>query len=150
MPGEIEVEVAATIDGLERLGRTVSAAVPAIVFDLGAETRNVFREFIPRGIPGNSTNPPGALGESVTVTGVGGNTVLVGPTLIYTRQRNYGGSIYPKRASMLRFYRFGQLYVVPEVYQRPSNYLLMTYVVVGREAATWTARRLRPIIARAG
>lgn len=105
----------------------------------------------PVGVGGNSTNAPGDLRRSIIVTGPvpapDGWAGEVGPTMIYGRQRELGGPIFPKSASALKFTKFGTVYVIgpsvipsvsighvfmrrPGVYQKPEPYMLPGYLEV--------------------
>jgi hypothetical protein len=47
----------------------------------------------------------------------------VGPTVIYGRQRELGGDIYPKNVAALKFTRFGVVWYRTHVYQKPNPYM---------------------------
>ena len=88
-------------------------------------------EKAPVGVTGNSTNAPGDLRRSIVVEGpAGGDGIYsgkVGPTVIYGRQRELGGDIYPVHARALVFTKFGTVYTVQRVYQKPEPFLKPAY-----------------------
>ena len=66
------------------------------------------------GTPGNTTNAPGDLAASVIVDGpIGGNGYYwgaTGPTLIYAKQRNFGGYIFARNVTFMRFTIFDRVF----------------------------------------
>ncbi len=125
------VDVAATILGLDALGARVEKATEQIVKDTLHLLQLAAAAKAPKGVPGNSTNPSGDLARSIDVEGPrGGSGVYsgqVGPTVIYGRQRELGGPIYPQVASMLAFVKFGELIITSRVYQAPEPYMKPAY-----------------------
>ena len=123
----IEIDVADTIAGFEMLIDRVNAATEGIVGDALHLIQLAAMRNAPIGTPGNSTNPPGDLARSIDVDGPYGGDGLwageVGPTVIYGRQRELGGDIYPRTAKALHFWRFGEEVYTRHVYQAPEPYL---------------------------
>lgn len=120
------VDVSAAIAGLDALTIRIDDATRQIVADAAHIVQaNVMRE-APVGKPGNTTNAPGDLRRSIDVEGPHGAAGLyearVGPTMIYSRQRELGGHIYPKTAAALVFRKNGAIYRVSHVYQDPNPY----------------------------
>lgn len=117
----------ATIAGLDALEQRVADATRQIVADAAHLIQADSMGFAPVGVVGNSTNMPGDLRRSIDVEGpVGGDAVWmarVGPTVVYGRQRELGGPIYPQRAKRLRFVKFGVVYYRHRVYQHPEPYM---------------------------
>lgn len=120
-------DVAATIAGLDALGARVDEAVFQIVADGLHLVQATAMGIAPVGTAGNTTNPPGDLARSIDVEGpAGGDGVYagrVGPTVIYGRQRELGGDIYPQRAKALHFWKFGEEVYTRHVYQHPEPYM---------------------------
>ena len=125
-------EVSATIAGLEALKGRVSEATRQSVADALHLFQASGMGHAPVGVSGNSTNAPGDLRRSILVDGPvpvseGTWTGEVGPTTVYGRQRELGGPIFPKSASMLRFTKFRTVYYRTAVYQHPEPYMLPAY-----------------------
>ncbi|HVA08721.1 MAG TPA: HK97 gp10 family phage protein [Acidimicrobiales bacterium] len=122
------ITVTATVAGLTILGSRFEEATRQITADAAHIVQARAMVEAPVGTPGNSTNYPGDLRRSIDVQGpynTGGEYVaLVGPTVIYGRQRELGGNIYPKAATLLRFTKFGQTVFTSHVYQHPNPYML--------------------------
>lgn len=141
----------ATIAGLDALEQRVADATRQIVADAAHLIQADSMGFAPVGVVGNSTNMPGDLRRSIDVEGpVGGDAVWmarVGPTVVYGRQRELGGPIYPQHATALAFTKFGtRLVIGPEVHpgawdntvylRRPGVYQhARPYMRPGRAAA---------------
>ena len=121
------VDAGATIAGLEALRWRMDEAVRRSVAAAAHLIQGDAMRKAPVGTPGNSTNTPGDLGRSIDVQGpLGGDgryEARVGPTVIYGRQRELGGDIYPVMASALRFRRFGEVVYRARVHQEPEPYL---------------------------
>ena len=86
----------------------------------------------PVGVFGNSTNTPGDLRRSIEVEGpeqIADHSWLarVGPTVIYGRQRELGGPIFPQAARVLRFEKFGEVVFTQSVFQFPRPYMKPAY-----------------------
>jgi hypothetical protein len=122
------IEVGATVVGLELLGMRVDHATRRIVGDAAHIFQAEGMKLAPVGVSGNSTNAPGDLARSIDVEGprdVGGVYLArVGPTVVYGRQRELGGPIYPTAASILHFVKFGQDVFTMAVRQGPRPYML--------------------------
>lgn len=122
------ITVAATVAGLTLLGERFEEATRQVAADAAHIVQARAMVEAPVGTPGNSTNYPGDLRRSIEVQGphdMGGEYVaLVGPTVIYGRQRELGGDIYPKVARLLRFTKFGDTVFTAHVYQEPNPYML--------------------------
>lgn len=134
------IDTAATIAGLDALARRVNDAVEAIVRDAAHLFQEQAMVNAPVGVAGNSTNTPGDLRRSIHVDGPHGGdgtySAKVGPTVVtanpgpggtifnYGRQREFGGTIYPRVSKALVFSKFGSNYSRPAVYQAGSHYLL--------------------------
>jgi hypothetical protein len=126
------IDVAATIAGLGAVGNMINETTGKAVGDVAHLFEARISIEAPVGTPGNSTNAPGDLGRSVIVTGpIGGDGVYeadVGPTMIYSRQRELGGRIYAKNPSgLLTYVKFGHLYRKPSVYQVGQYYTKRAY-----------------------
>jgi len=126
-----QVDIGATMAGLDALLKRVDNGVAAAVADGLHLLQLVGAANAPVGTPGNSTNPPGDLARSIDVEGPHGADGVyegeVGPTTIYGRQRELGGDIYPKRARALHFFTFGHEVFTRHVYQVGAHYMLKTY-----------------------
>lgn len=121
-------DVDATIAALDALMERVDDATGQIVADGLHLIQAASMGFAPVGVTGNSTNAPGDLRRSIIVEGparVGDHqwTGRVGPTVIYGRQRELGGAIYPQTARSLVFTKFGTTYYRQRVYQHPQPYM---------------------------
>jgi len=127
----VRIEVSATIAGLEVLGQRVDEAVRQSVEDALHLFQAAGAREAPIGVEGNSTNAPGDLARSFDVEGpYGGDGIWsgrVGPTMIYSRQRELGGPIVPVRARVLHFTVFGDEVFTPRVYQFPNPYTKRAY-----------------------
>jgi hypothetical protein len=93
------VEVAGTIAGLRALAQRIDQATQAIAADAIHLYQLAGIANAPVGdYPDNSTNPPGDLARSIDVQGPRGAQGIyeaeVGPTIIYGRQRELGGTIF--------------------------------------------------------
>lgn len=121
-------DVAQTIAGIDALIAALDDATRQITADAAHIIQAKSMKEAPVGVAGNSTNMPGDLRRSIMVTGPhGGDGVyeaLVGPTVVYGRQRELGGAIYPVVARFLRFTKFGHVYYRRRVYQEPNPYML--------------------------
>lgn len=91
------------------------------------------RQEAPKGVEGNTTNPPGDLAASIVIDGphTYGDIVVaeVGPTVIYGRQRELGGDIYPTNKPELVFTKWGKVYHSLHVYQHPNPYMARALVI---------------------
>jgi hypothetical protein len=138
----VQIEVSATIAGLEVLGQRVDEAVRQSVEDALHLFQAAGGREAPIGVEGNSTNDPGDLARSFDIEGpYGGDGTWagrVGPTMIYARQRELGGPIVPEednstndpgdlRAPLLHFTVFGDEVFTPRVYQFPNPYTKRAY-----------------------
>ncbi|MGC8473068.1 MAG: hypothetical protein ACP5PW_01490 [Candidatus Dormibacteria bacterium] len=121
------VDVGATEFAISRLILRLDSATNEAVARSAENVRAKAAALAPKGTPGNSTDPPGRLGQSILVTGPAGGggeyRAFVGPTTVYGRQRELGGPIFPKVAAALVFTKFGTVYRVAMVKQRPEPYL---------------------------
>jgi len=122
------IKVAATIAAMKVLGARVEEATRQIAADAAHIVQAESMMEAPVGVYGNATNMPGDLRRSIDVEGPTGGegTYLarVGPTVIYGRQRELGGDIYPKNVSLLRFTKFGETVFTAHVHQDPNPYML--------------------------
>jgi hypothetical protein len=115
----VSINVLDTIAGLDALalridGATAQATADALHLFQAAGMLNA-----PIGTPGNSTNAPGDLARSIDVEGpAGGDGVYageVGPTVIYGRQRELGGTI-TKADGFMRFFTDGGGHYAEAIY----------------------------------
>lgn len=125
-------DVEATIAGLDALSARVDAATRQAAADVLHAFQAAVMVNAPVGKAGNSTNMPGDLRRSVMVDGpspISAHTWegQVGPTMIYSRQRELGGAIFPKVASRLRFVKYGTVYYRMRVYQAADPYTKRGY-----------------------
>lgn len=68
---------------------------------------------------------------------------LVGPTVVYGRQKELGGHIFPVRARALRFIaRDGALVYTQHVYQHPQPFLKPGTAVASPRFRTYIRRRI--------
>lgn len=120
-------DIAATIAALGALGERIDGALRQSVSDIAHLIQASAMAHAPIGTVGNSTDPPGNLARSILVDGptgaAGEYTAQVGPTVIYGRQRELGGHIYPTTAGVLRFEKWGEIYYTHHVYQAPEPYM---------------------------
>ncbi len=121
------INVAACIAGMDALALRMEIATLEIVHEAANHVQAQSRIEAPEGTPGNTTNAPGDLKASILIegpTGGGGTyTALVGPTVIYGRQRELGGTITTKSAPWLVFTKYGHVYMKSSVYQEPNYYM---------------------------
>ena len=124
----MSVDVARTLAGLDALLARMDLGVKQSIADAAHLIQAAAMEKAPVGTPGNSTNAPGDLARSIEVEGpTGGDGIYaaeLGPTVIYGRQRELGGEIYPQIASALHFFRFGEEIYTRHVHQEPEPYML--------------------------
>lgn len=124
-------DAAALAAALEALARRVDEATRESVGLVAHLMQAEVMKQAPVGVTGNSTNAPGDLRRSVDVQGPyggdGSYEARVGPTMVYSRQREFGGHIYPRSAKMLRFRKFGVTYYRRHVYQKPNPYTKRGY-----------------------
>lgn len=122
------ITVARTLLGMDALAVRMESAIKQITADAAHIVQTQSMMEAPVGVTGNSTNAPGDLRRSIDVQGpVGGGGTYharVGPTVIYGRQRELGGPIYPQRAAALRFEKFGTVYYSQRVFQTANPYML--------------------------
>lgn len=122
------IEVGATIAGLDALSTALDDAMRQSVSDAAHIIQRIAMQKAPVGVAGNSTNMPGDLRRSIRVApvvgGAGTYTTNVGPYVVYGRQRELGGPIYPVTATVLAFTKFGESVFTSRVYQKPEPYLL--------------------------
>ena len=147
----ITINVAATLGGLDLLGRDGDRATRQITADAAHLVQAESMKTAPVGVSGNSTNAPGDLRRSIDVegpTGRGGTYLArVGPTVIYARQRELGGTIYPVRAKWLRYTKFGQTVFTSRVYQKPNPYMMRGEVAAVPKIEAVVVARLAAVIA---
>lgn len=122
------MDVDATIAGLDALASRLRDTTRQVTADAAHLIQAQSMGFAPVGVAGNSTNTPGDLRRSILVDGphqVSDDSWLahVGPTTVYGRQRELGGDIYPQRARVLRFEKFGETVFASHVYQKPEPYM---------------------------
>ena len=121
------IPIGATEVAIDALILRLDSAVRQAVEDSAVAVQRKAAAIAPRGTPGNTTDPPGRLAQSIIVTGpLGGGGVYaaqVGPTTVYGRQRELGGAIFPQVAAALVFTKFGTTYRVGAVHQKPEPYL---------------------------
>ena len=115
-------------EGAAALIQRLNEATEQIVADIAHLIQAGGMLHAPVGTPGNTTNMPGDLRRSIVVEGperISDNSwgARVGPTVIYGRQRELGGDIFPVRAKFLRFHRFGLLILTRHVFQFPEPYM---------------------------
>lgn len=122
------IDASATLAALELMSVRLDGAMKEITGDAARRVQFESMKEAPVGILGNSTNDPGDLLRSIDVTGPHGEQgryeARVGPTVIYARQRELGGDIYPVTARKLRFTKFGETVYTSHVYQKPNPYML--------------------------
>lgn len=147
------VEIADTLAGIDELSKRFNTAMRDIVGDALHEIQLFGALFAPAGTPGNTTNPPGDLKRSIDVQGPQGGDGLyagrVGPTVIYGRQRELGGHIYPKFARWLVFTKFGDTVYTKHVYQPPHPYMKPGRALALRFIARDRDERLTKVIEQA-
>jgi hypothetical protein len=124
----VGIDASATIAALTVLSGRFEADAKQVTEMALEQVRNLGALWAPAGIPGNSTNAPGDLKRSIDISPIvrireGEYTGRVGPTVIYGRQRELGGHIYPRRARVLHFWKFGQEVYTHHVYQPPHPYM---------------------------
>lgn len=122
-----EIDVTETLAGFDVLTERINAATRGIVDDGLHLIQVKAMANAPVGVEGNSTNPPGDLSRSIEVDGPHGGDGLwegkVGPTIVYGRQRELGGPIFPVNVRSLHFWTFGEEVFTRRVYQKPEPYL---------------------------
>lgn len=120
--------VVAALAGFDALLARMDVATRQLTADAAHLVQAQSMKEAPVGKPGNSTNAPGDLRRSIDVQGpAGGRGVYearVGPTVIYGRQRELGGEIYPVHAAALHFWRAGTEIYATRVYQVGNPYML--------------------------
>lgn len=136
----MRVTVAGTVAGLDAIVKRVQEATRQVTADAAHIIQAQSMQEAPVGVYGNSTNAPGDLRRSIDVQGPEGSggryMARVGPTVVYGRQRELGGDIYPKRGTYLAFHwgrepgttglphlSDGRV-LVRHVYQPPNPYML--------------------------
>jgi hypothetical protein len=131
------IDVAATIAGLDRLATLVDAATRDIAEKGVGIVKEIAARNAPRGVEGNSTNPSGDLARSILTSPVVGDhgiySASVGPHMIYSKQREFGGDIYGNMAFHWGKHPmgyWGTIQVLPDgrvfvkhVYQHPEPYM---------------------------
>ena len=104
------INVGGTIAGLDALGLRIDGATRQATADALHLFQAAGMLNAPVGTPGNSTNAPGDLARSIDVEGPeGGDGVYageVGPTVVYGRQRELGGTIF-KLDGFMHFFTDG-------------------------------------------
>lgn len=144
------ITVAATIAALDLLGNRLDEATKQITGDAAHIVQAEAMHEAPTGVYGNSTNEPGDLKRSIDVTGPHGNQgsylARVGPTVVYGRQRELGGDIYPKVGD-LRFEKFGTVVFTAHVYQKPNPYMLRGEMAAIPKIEAVAQARLAAVIA---
>jgi len=104
----VGISVGNTIAGLDLLEKRVDEGLREAVAQVAHAFQIAGMQQAPVGIAGNSTNAPGDLKRSIDVEGpvAGAYTyvAMVGPTVVYARQREFGGDIYPHAATYLAFH----------------------------------------------
>lgn len=127
----ISIDVVGTIAGLDAMAARIEAATDELVGNALHMFQAAAMAAAPVGDPDNSTNAPGDLRRSIDVEGPHGADGIyageVGPTVIYGRQRELGGDIYPVRAKALVFSRFGVTVFTRHVFQVGSHYMERAY-----------------------
>lgn len=166
------VDVAATIAGLTVLQDQFQDANKQIVADAASIIQGRAQKLAPVGVTGNSTDPPGTLRRSIITEGpypIDANVyqAQVGPTTKYGRQRELGGSIRPKSAKALHFFKFGdEVYIGPSlipmvinntyyiarsgVYQHPHPYMKPAVSDSESTIESMVLERVAAVIAEAG
>ena len=144
------IDVSGTIAGLDLLAKRVDQATRQIVADVAHLFQAAGIDEAPVGVSGNSTNAPGDLRRSIDVQGPTGRDgiyeALVGPTVVYGRQRELGGAIYPVTATFLRFEKFGVVYYRTRVFQEANPYMKRGYVQTLPSIEPVARERLRAAI----
>jgi len=155
------IDASGTIAGLDLLAKRADAATRDIVADAAHIVQANVMAVTPVGVPGNTTNPPGDLRRSLDVEGPTGSdgtyVARMGPTKVYSRQRELGGHIYPGRArsigsegiggtspgkQYLVFTKFGVVYKSIHVYQHPRPYMLPGLKASGPQIDTMIEERM--------
>ena len=126
------VHVAETIAGIDALTKRIDFATGQGTADILSRFQEAGRLHAPIGdFPDNSTNLPGDLAASILVEGPHGGAGLyageVGPTVVYGRQRELGGDIYPQAAEWLFFIWHGEPTFSLHVHQEGAHYLRDAY-----------------------
>ncbi len=125
------IDIAETLAALDALNTRTNEAMRQSVADGLHLIQATAMAKAPRGTPGNSTNLPGDLARSIEVTGPRGRGARglyvgwVGPTTVYGRLRELGSGngIFPVRARMLHFFKFGEEVFTYSVHQKAEPYL---------------------------
>ena len=124
------IDVAGTIAGLQLMKDNVREALQQSSSDALKTYRDTAKTLAPVGEPGNSTNPPGQLRDSIRAQVYGGSDGVfrfrVGPRTIYARQRELGGVILPVRAFRLIFHIYGVRVRTERVFQYGSFFMKRT------------------------
>jgi hypothetical protein len=93
----VPIDVGPTILGIDAMIKRMDEATMYIAGDAAEIIRSAAEVLAPRGTGDNSTNATGDLARSIYVTGPMGHdgvyTSMVGPTIIYGRLRELGGTI---------------------------------------------------------
>ena len=148
------VDVSSAVAGLDLIKDLVTAATADITHDAAERFKLAEDWNIKPGTPGNTTNAPGDLAASVMVEGpVGGDGVYesrVGPTLVYSWQREAGGDIFPKRVAALHFFRFGEEIFTKHVWQEGSLYRERSYAEMLPSLEPMAVERIAEAIAGGG
>ena len=144
------IDVTATLAGIDALEVRLDVAVFGLVDEIAEETGHRARALAPVGFSHGSgpdhlgASVPGTLRDSILVAGpfgdaAGGWEALVGPTVIYGRLRELGGTIVPVTKPALRWWDVNGLYHSARVtrprgrpYLKPALESVDVSAVVGR------------------
>lgn len=113
----VHVDITQTLASIDVISVAVDVATEHAVADAAALVQRAAQALAPIGVEGNATDPPGTLAASIRVDGPSAMEdhayqAKVGPTTVYGRQRELGGSIFPQASSALAFTKFGTRLVI--------------------------------------
>ena len=109
------VEVSATIAALDRWIDNVSGATDDIAHEGAEGVRRLYQTIAPK--------LTGRMVASTTVTRVGPDSYVTGPTVVYGRFREFGGTLRPLGHPYLKFIYRGSTVYARRVHQKGSHSL---------------------------
>lgn len=148
------VDVSSAVAGLDAIAAAVTAATADITYD-AAERFKLGEEWnIKPGTAGNTTNPPGDLARSIDIEGpVGGEGVYesrVGPTVVYSWQREMGGPIDKLDGWMKFIWGERGLVYAHHVFQEGTFYRERAYDEILPDIEPMAIERIAEAIAEGG
>lgn len=122
------VDVARCMAAMDALGKRVEVATYMIAENAAKIIQVDAAMRAPRGVSGNSTNASGDLAASIHIAGpTGGGGIYVstvGPHMIYSAQREFGGTLNAHNPSgYMTFTKFGMVYQKATVWQHEEPYM---------------------------